>query len=101
MRDKVFEIVRSALRELNEELDYETLRDIQEDTPVFGGEEGIDSLSLVSLVANLEHEVGQAFDKPVVLADEKVMSERNTPFRTAGTLTDFITRQLNEDAHAV
>ena len=101
MRDKVFALVSSALAELNDELEYDSLRDIHEETPVFGGDEGIDSLSLVTLVANLEHEVAQAFDKKVVLADEKVMSERNTPFKTAGTLTDFISRQLGEDAHAV
>ena len=99
MREKVFDLVRDALHELNEELEYDSLREVHEDTPVFGGDEGIDSLSLVTLVANLEHEVAQAFDKKVILADEKVMSERNTPFKTAGTLTDFIAKQLGEDLH--
>ena len=97
MRDLAFEIVRQAIDELNEELEYESLRDVNDETPVFGGDDGIDSLSLVSLVVDLEREVEAQFGKRVVLTDEKAMSMRNSPYRSAGTLADLIAAKVAEN----
>ena len=94
MREKALELVRAAIEELNEELDYESLRNVTDETPVFGGPDSIDSLSLVTLVVDLEKEVQQAFGKQITLADEKAMSMRNSPYRTAGALVDFIVSRL-------
>ncbi len=94
MREKAFELVRAAIEELNEELDYESLRNVTDETPVFGGPDSIDSLSLVTLVVDLEKEVQQAFGKQITLADEKAMSMRNSPYRTAGALADLIVSRL-------
>lgn len=99
MREQTFALVKTAIEELNEELEYDTLENVTEDTVVYGGEDGIDSLSLVRLVVDLERQVEEAFGKRVTLADEKAMSMRNSPYRSAGTLTDFIIDRL-ETAHA-
>ena len=96
MRDKVLNIIKEALEELNEELEYESLNKITENTAVFSGAEGIDSLTLVLLVSTLESEIANELDVPVTLADEKVMSERNTPYKTVGTVADFIMAQMKE-----
>ena len=93
-RQRVFELVKKALEDLNEELEYDTLRSVSDDTPVFGGDDGIDSLSLVRLVVGLEGAVEKAFGTKVLLSDEKAMSQRNSPYRSAGTLTDFIQSRL-------
>lgn len=97
-RDRAFDAVRAAVEEMNEELDYDTLRDVSDDTPVFGGEDGIDSLSLVSLVVRLEELVEDRFERSVTLADEKAMSSRNSPYRTVGTLTDFVVRRMEGES---
>ena len=94
MRDQVLALVKSAVDEINEELDQDRLRNVTEETPLFGDEERIDSLSLVVLIASLEQEVEEAFGVPVELADEKAMSRHRSPYRTVGTLTDFILEQL-------
>ena len=94
MRETAFEIVRAAVEEINEDLDYDSLRDVSDDTPLFGGESGIDSLSLVALVVDVETQVEDRFGKRVTLADEKAMSMRNSPYRTAGALADFIVSRL-------
>lgn len=96
MREKVLELVKNAVRELNEELEYDSLRDPSEDTSVFGGDDGIDSLSLVSLIVGLEREIGAVFGKPVMLADEKAMSMRNSPYRTVGSLADLVVGKLEQ-----
>ena len=97
MKDKVFEIISEAINELNEELEYEELENVTADTPIFGGETGIDSLSLVSLVVEVESNVNEAFDANVTLADEKAMSSRNSPYRNVAAFTDFVLAKLGEN----
>jgi len=94
MRDKIFEIISSAIAELNEELDYDSLRNVSEETSIFGGEEGIDSLSLVLLVTSIESGIYNELDKSITLADEKAMSMHNSPYRSAGALLDFTMQRL-------
>lgn len=97
MREETFSLVKAAIEELNEELDYDTLRGVTEETPIYGGDDGIDSLSLVALVVGLEREVEKAFGKRILLADQKAVSMRHSPYRTAGSLTDLIAARLESD----
>jgi acyl carrier protein len=94
MRDKIFEIISNAVNELNEELDYDSLKNVNEKTSIFGGEEGIDSLSLVLLVTSVEAGIYNELDKSVTLADEKAMSMHNSPYRSVGALLDFTLQRL-------
>ena len=96
MKDQVFKIIADALEELNEELDYDELNHITAETPIFGGDSGIDSLSLVRLVVDVEGRVSEAFDAEVTLADEKAMSSRNSPYRTVASFTDFVVACLKD-----
>ena len=89
MREQIFKIIESAVNDINEELDYDSLRNVTDDTPLFGGDEGIDSLSLVLVVTNVESEIFNELDKSISLANEKAMSMRNSPYRTVGTLADY------------
>ncbi|MCK5498424.1 MAG: acyl carrier protein [Gammaproteobacteria bacterium] len=94
MRDKAFDIVKIAVEDLNEELEYESLNNISDATPIFGGDDGIDSLSLVRLVVELEGSIEQQFGVHVALADEKAMSMRNSPYHSVGSLVDLIVAQV-------
>ena len=95
--DKIaIELVKSAVKELSDELGYESLREPSADTVLFGGAEGIDSLSLVQIVAEVERLAEDKFAKRVVLADERAMSRRNSPFRTVGTLAELLEERLAE-----
>ncbi len=99
MREEAFALVNTAIEELNEELDYDSLRDVTDDTPIYGGDDSIDSLSLVTLVVRLEEQVEKAFGRRVSLADQKAVSMRHSPYRTAGSFADFIVSRLG-DGHA-
>lgn len=93
-RDEIFGIVKESVTLLNEELEYDHLRSISDETQLFGGDEGIDSLSLVRLVVDLEGRAQKRFGRSVQLSDEKAMSARTSPFRTVGSLVDFISSRL-------
>lgn len=96
MSDSAFQVVKAAVEELADELGYDNLRKVTVDTPLFGGPDGIDSLSLVRLVSEIEREAESRMSKRVLLADERAMSRRNSPFRTVGTLSEFLQERLDD-----
>jgi acyl carrier protein len=96
MSENAFGVVKAAVEELADELGYDNLRNVTADTPLFGGPDGIDSLSLVRLVSEIEREAESKLNVRVMLADERAMSRRNSPFRTVGTLSEFLQERLDE-----
>jgi len=96
MSETAFELVRSVVRQMSGELGYDDLEDAAAETPLFGDANGIDSLSLVRIVAEVERAAEDRFDKHVVLADERAMSRRSSPYRTVGTLAELLEERLTE-----
>jgi acyl carrier protein len=94
MSDVAFQLVKSAVQDLAAELGYDNLRDVAASTELFGGADGIDSLTLVRLVAEIERSAEEKFRRNVVLADEQAMSRRRSPFRTVGTLAELLRERL-------
>ena len=101
MENQIFDIVKEALSELNEELQYEEFDQITKDTSVFSGPGSIDSLTLVRLVSMLEEEVSELTGEKITLANDKVMSANNTPFKTVDTIVNFISGQMKGKTNAV
>ena len=52
MREKILGVVKIAITDLNEELDYESLKNVTDETPIFGGNDSIDSHELYSKVVD-------------------------------------------------
>jgi acyl carrier protein len=94
MTDVALQLVKTAVEELASELGYDNLRDVAASTELFGGADGIDSLTLVRLVAEIERSAEAMFRRNVVLADEQAMSRRRSPFRTVGTLAELLRERL-------
>lgn len=65
------------------------------DTVLLGSGGAVDSLGLVRLILTVERQVEDDFQTAVSLTDEKAMSQRNSPFRTVGTLVEYIATRLN------
>ncbi|MGM0534242.1 MAG: hypothetical protein ACQERK_07095 [Campylobacterota bacterium] len=95
MYKQVEALIITTLKELNEELEKEALANPTADTRLFGGSGALDSLALVSFVTDLEDAIDEAFDKEVVLADEKAMSQKTSPFRSVRTLSEYIVKLLD------
>ena len=88
-------IVFQALEALNEELAADQQVEISEETLLFGGKSTIDSLSLVSVIVDVETEVGSRF-RPVALTDDRAMSRDPSPFTSVGALVAYIVELLSE-----
>ena len=92
---EVREIVFQALTALNEELPSDQQVPLSDATLLFGGESTIDSLSLVSVIVDVETEVGTKF-RPVALTDDRAMSRDPSPFTSVGALVSYIVELLSE-----
>lgn len=92
---QVLQLVLETIRAEADDLGYEHLRHADPATPLYGGEDGIDSLSLVRLFVALETAAHVRFDARVTLADERALSMRSSPFRTAGTLAALLRSRLD------
>lgn len=96
MKERIFEIIASAVRDIGEEMEIESLQQVNEKTKLFGSGGALDSLSLVSLIADVEEKIVDAFERSIVLADERAMSQRTSPFRDVESLCAYVEKLLND-----
>lgn len=61
---------------------------VNESTRVFGG--ALDSVNVVSLIVELEQEIDERCGVSITIADDLAMSQQRSPFRTVGSLADYI-----------
>ena len=94
MQEKIEKIIIDTLKELNEELENEAFLNPNSKTKLYGGNGAMDSLALVSFIADLEDKISDEFEKDIVLADEKAMSVKTSPFRNVESLSSYIKELL-------
>ncbi|MCD6068739.1 MAG: acyl carrier protein [Bacteroidetes bacterium] len=96
MRNKIIELIYSSIDELNAQNEADSQLTKTEDTVIFGKDSNIDSLGLVNLIVSLEQAVNDEFNTEISLADERAMSQENSPFSTVSTLADYIEELLKQ-----
>ncbi len=69
---------------------------ITPETRLFGGDSPLDSTALVSLLIEVEQQVNEACNTQIVVADDRAMSQKRSPFRTVGSLADYIQTLLKD-----
>ncbi len=95
-RDEVLGIVFEALESLNQELEPDERVEIGPTTALFGPDAKLDSLSLVSVIVDVETALTVKWDAPISLTDDRAMSREISPFDDVGTLGDYILELLQE-----
>lgn len=96
MRDRVLEVLSSAIADLNASWANPALERVDEDTRLFGPGGNVDSLGLVSLITEVETRIYDEFQVDVVLADERAMSQKVSPFRNVRALASHVEKLLSE-----
>ena len=95
-RKTIENTIINAVKEINERLPKEQQIFKTSKTVLFGKNGQLDSLGLVNLLIIIEQNIEDEFDVSVTIADEKAMSQKHSPFRTIGTLTNYINMLLND-----
>ncbi len=89
-KQAILDLVLTAVQSLNEELDPSRQLQLAEDTLLFGEGSDLDSLSLVSVIVDIETAVADQFGEPISLTDDKAMSRPVSPDTHVGALVDYI-----------
>ncbi|NMM81611.1 hypothetical protein B2J86_11875 [Acidovorax sp. SRB_14] len=97
-KDAVQAIILKALKNINEECGPDEQIDIHLDTRLFGADAVLDSLSLVSVIVDVEAAVSDASARDISLTDDRAMSQAVSPFTDVEALSNYIILLLSEAA---
>jgi acyl carrier protein len=69
---------------------------VDTNTPIMGSESPFDSIDLVTFIVALEQMIEDDWSFSVTLADDRAMSQTISPFKTIGTISDYIELLIKE-----
>lgn len=96
MNERILEVIYAALEEVAPLLPDDVTLERSPEATLFGRSGMLDSLGLVNLIVTLEQLLDDEFQVAVTIADEKAMSMAKSPFKTVGSLAEYLSLLLNE-----
>lgn len=96
LQAKITQMLFGIIDELNQmrSTDEHLAKDLE--TPLSGDSGRLDSAGLINLIAMTEQMAAEKLDRPILLTDERTLSQAHQVFRSLGTLADYIHLRLNE-----
>jgi hypothetical protein len=95
-QEAVQTIIFRALENLNAELAADRKIPVGPDTRLYGADAMLDSLSLVSVIVDVEGDVSTTAGRPIALTDDRAMRREASPFSDVRALTGYIVELLAE-----
>ena len=92
MKEKIEEIVFNVIRNNTDDL---MIGSINYDTLLLTEGSAIDSMTLVSIIVDLEAELTDTFQKEISLSDDKAMARKISPFENVKNLMEYILELMN------
>lgn len=90
------ELIYKTINEINSHLPEEQQLEKSLETVIYGKESKLDSLGLINLIVAIEQNIEDEFNISLTLADERAMSQKQSPFSTVETLADYIEMRIKE-----
>jgi acyl carrier protein len=95
----VEKLVLASLQNVLAQKETVPLNSLSESTYLIGNEQVLDSLGLVTLILDVEQDLENEYGISLSLADDRAMSQSNSPFRTVGSLVHYICSLAKETRH--
>jgi len=96
MENQIKEILFKSVEEINKTLDEDQQLELSTETVLLGKDGNIDSITLVNLIVAIEESIEDELNVEITLVDEKALSQKESPFRTIGTLIDYIAQVVKD-----
>jgi acyl carrier protein len=96
MNEKITQMLFNVLDELNQLRPRDEHLAKELETPLAGDFGRLDSAALINLIVLTEEKSAHELGRPILLTDDRTMSQINKVFRTVGSLADYIHLLLNE-----
>ena len=94
--EKIVRAIYRAVDELNKQLPGGVQVEKSPDSLLYGRGGKLESIDLVTLMIEVEEKIKEEFGVPITIADERAMSQENSPFLSIGTLTAYVAGLLKE-----
>jgi hypothetical protein len=96
LRAKIEQVLFDVIDELNllRPPDEHLAKDL--DLPLAGGSGILDSAGLINLIAITEQKAAVELDRPILLTDDRTLSQVDQVFSTLGSLADYIYLLLDD-----
>lgn len=95
-KEEILNIVVSTVKDLVDTFPDADRFEVNEQTVLFGQNASIDSLSLVSVVVDLEGIFYNNYNLELSLTDDRAMTRPVSPFSSISALTDYIAELIAE-----
>jgi acyl carrier protein len=95
-KQEIYEIVQNQLSTLNETLPDDQKFSVTQNTILFGKGSSIDSMSLVSVIVDLESYFFDEKGIEISLTDDKAMTREISPFDNVTNLVDYLNELINQ-----
>ena len=95
-KQEITAIVINQVEQLNDTFPEAQKITVNENTVLFGNGSSIDSLSLVSIIVDLEMLFSTEHSHDISLTDDRAMAREKSPFTNITTLVDYIFELINE-----
>ena len=95
-KQEISSIVINQVEQLNDTFPDAQKITVNENTVLFGNGSSIDSLSLVSIIVDLEMLFSTEYGHDISLTDDRAMAREISPFTNITTLADYIFELINE-----
>ena len=94
--DIIKEIVFDSVEEINHMLHHKL--NLSMDEILLGPDDKIDSVNLIRLIIIIEQEINTRLNINITLANSKAFSEKESPFRTIGSLINYISFLITQES---
>ena len=88
--EKVTELILDAIEDYNDQVNEDKKLPISSDIELFSTEGLLDSLGLVNFIICIEEKIEEYIGESITIADEKAMSQKNSPFKSVKTLAKYL-----------
>jgi acyl carrier protein len=96
-QERIVRAVYRAVDELNTQLPRGVHVEKSLDAELYGKTGKLESIDVVNFIMEVEDQIREEFGVSITIADDRAMSQQNSPFLTLGTLTEYLAQLLNED----
>ena len=93
---EIGKLVTVCLQDVLLERDPPAPGPVEPSTRLIGPSAVLDSLGLVTLITDVEQRLEEEYDIALTLADDRAVSQRNSPFRSVQSLADYIALLIEE-----
>jgi acyl carrier protein len=95
--DRIVRLIYDSVDEINEQLEEGKYIKKDVNSVLYGKNGLLDSLGLVNLIVAIEQNIEDNLEKVITIADERAMSQKQSPFSTIGALVKYINKLVDEE----